>query len=391
MYIGTALGHDLASAIHRERVATALNRHSHTTSIEQQSRSRARLRAGRQLFRGGSRLAIAGVLLTVIVLGMLPLVASANVAPWTNVAATLSNSDDVPTQPGLVPISLPITAIGTQNSTSMSFLSSMQPVPTDTDGDGLSDDQEAGLGTDPTEYDTDGDGVADGGEINAGTDPLAPDTDGDGFSDKDELDVSSDPLDPASMPTDPEPNSIAVTAYTCPAGYEGKELFTDCVTPAAAVDVTVALSASELGVTQATDAAGQVAFADLGSGSFTVHVDLTDLDGELQRSAAFCAGTPAPGAPEPRQIVFTDLGGGSYGIELTQAEEITCTWFNIPAPASNAPAREASVTALPTTGSGDTSDNSSRDASLFSFAGITFILLVTSVLLLLKRWDSARR
>jgi hypothetical protein len=46
------------------------------------------------------------------------------------------------------------------------------PIP-DADGDGLTDDQEAALGTDPTNPDTDGDGVADGAEVANGTDPLA--------------------------------------------------------------------------------------------------------------------------------------------------------------------------------------------------------------------------
>lgn len=42
----------------------------------------------------------------------------------------------------------------------------------DSDGDGLSDDEEDDLGTDPNDPDTDGDGVNDGDEVDAGTDPL---------------------------------------------------------------------------------------------------------------------------------------------------------------------------------------------------------------------------
>lgn len=46
--------------------------------------------------------------------------------------------------------------------------------PVDTDGDGLTDDVEAGLGTDPGNPDTDGDGISDGDEVTLGTNPLNP-------------------------------------------------------------------------------------------------------------------------------------------------------------------------------------------------------------------------
>lgn len=61
---------------------------------------------------------------------------------------------------------------------------------TDTDGDGLSDVEEARLGTNPNKADTDGDGLSDGVEVKgnvgsckAGTNPLKADTDGDSLSD----------------------------------------------------------------------------------------------------------------------------------------------------------------------------------------------------------------
>ena len=62
----------------------------------------------------------------------------------------------------------------------------------DTDGDGLSDTEEAALGTDPNLPDTDGDGVDDGDEVTAGTDPTLADTDRDGLDDG----VDAAPLDP---------------------------------------------------------------------------------------------------------------------------------------------------------------------------------------------------
>ena len=55
--------------------------------------------------------------------------------------------------------------------------------PIDTDGDGLSDEEEGELGTDPNDPDTDGDGVNDYDEVLWGINPLNPDTDGDGLND----------------------------------------------------------------------------------------------------------------------------------------------------------------------------------------------------------------
>ena len=63
----------------------------------------------------------------------------------------------------------------------------------DTDSDGLTDSQEASLGTDPNNPDSDGDGIPDGREVNAlGSNPLDTDTDSDGLTDGLEVDHSCD-------------------------------------------------------------------------------------------------------------------------------------------------------------------------------------------------------
>ncbi|MFH1173305.1 MAG: hypothetical protein V1692_02130 [bacterium] len=67
-------------------------------------------------------------------------------------------------------------------------------VPVDTDDDGLSDEEESKLGTDPTSSDTDNDGLFDREELETyKTDPLNADTDGDGYLDGEEVKSGYDP------------------------------------------------------------------------------------------------------------------------------------------------------------------------------------------------------
>jgi Tol biopolymer transport system component len=67
----------------------------------------------------------------------------------------------------------------------------------DDDGDGLTNDQEAQIGTDPQNPDTDGDGLGDGAEVNVyRTNPLNPDSDADRLNDGSEIDIGTNPLNP---------------------------------------------------------------------------------------------------------------------------------------------------------------------------------------------------
>ncbi len=62
------------------------------------------------------------------------------------------------------------------------------PVVVDSDGDGLSDNEESKIGTDPRLPDTDKDGLGDKEEAQVyGTDPLDPDTDNDSYLDGQEV------------------------------------------------------------------------------------------------------------------------------------------------------------------------------------------------------------
>ncbi len=74
--------------------------------------------------------------------------------------------------------------------------------PVDTDDDGLTDEEEHELGTDPNDPDTDGDGLDDGEEVHDyGTEPLLWDSDEDGYGDGEEVhDYGTDPLDGEDYP-----------------------------------------------------------------------------------------------------------------------------------------------------------------------------------------------
>lgn len=71
----------------------------------------------------------------------------------------------------------------------------------DFDSDGLMDEEEQDLGTNPNNADSDGDGLTDGQEVALGTDPCDLDSDGDGFGDAHEAATGYDPADPASNVT----------------------------------------------------------------------------------------------------------------------------------------------------------------------------------------------
>jgi hypothetical protein len=81
-------------------------------------------------------------------------------------------------------------------------VSPTQPSPPsiDSDLDGLTDEEEATLGTDPNKIDTDEDDLTDGEEVKVyGTDPLNPDTDGDGYLDGTEVKAGYDPKGPGKL------------------------------------------------------------------------------------------------------------------------------------------------------------------------------------------------
>ena len=66
--------------------------------------------------------------------------------------------------------------------------------------DGATDSTSSDTDIDTDELDDDGDGISNGDEAELGTDPNKADTDGDGFSDSEEVAGNTSPLDDADHP-----------------------------------------------------------------------------------------------------------------------------------------------------------------------------------------------
>ncbi len=92
--------------------------------------------------------------------------------------------------------------------------------PRDDDGDGLTNQEEQRLGTDPLNPDSDYDGLSDSHEVAICTSPLDPNTDGDEWGDGDELNRGTNPCDPNDPPPTP-----TLTPWPCDGPPSDWELY----------------------------------------------------------------------------------------------------------------------------------------------------------------------
>lgn len=89
---------------------------------------------------------------------------------------------------------------GTTVNSNPSFRQVTVPLVADADKDGLTDDREAQLKTNPKLADSDGDQLSDNDEVTVyATDPLKQDTDGDGFPDGEEVRSGNNPAGPGKI------------------------------------------------------------------------------------------------------------------------------------------------------------------------------------------------
>ena len=86
-------------------------------------------------------------------------------------------------------------AVATEQAAAQNVTATAQWQEKDDDKDGLTNNEEEALGTNPNNRDNDGDGLFDGDEIRKfNTNPFNPDTDYDGILDSEEIRLNLDPL-----------------------------------------------------------------------------------------------------------------------------------------------------------------------------------------------------
>jgi probable HAF family extracellular repeat protein len=166
-------------------------------------------------------------------------------------------------------------------------------LPTDSDADGLSDEQEAVIGTDPAVADTDGDGLLDGTEVQMaqGTgcpDPLVADSDGDSLLDGDEVALGTSPCDADTdgdgAPDDLDPSPLVDGASSSELVAWAGEIAEDlAATPLSFVQAANAnAAAGRLGSLESRlrNAAKAVAEGDLEEAIDLLHCVLARMDGQ---------------------------------------------------------------------------------------------------------------
>ena len=187
--------------------------------------------------------------------------------------------------------------------------------------------------------------------------------------------------EPTPEPPHSDTNALVVEALLCPADYRGNNYARDCLGEEG-IDVTVTRDADDFTVTQATGGDGITGFQGLGEGTYTVELG---VPGDFAGFLTFCG---TPNDPEPRQVTNPDTN--RISVYLGPAEELTCTFFILPEnaggePSPSEPTPAGPVTDLPTTGTGDTTQEASTPDALFVMLGTGILLSLMGSLLLRKQ------
>ena len=186
-----------------------------------------------------------------------------------------------------------------------SFAQNVRAGVLDTDLDGLSDDYEKQIHTDPTQADSDHDGLPDSLEVTLGTNPISNDTDLDGLTDDAEVRYGTNPL-VADAGTGPQPAaSVPTPAVTAPAAP----------TPAAPPAPDSGAAASPTATTGSVQHMLDVALAQDGDQYFFgAHVNMDDPNpttfdcSKLTEWAAHQVGVEIPDTSYSQYLFLKDKG-----------------------------------------------------------------------------------
>ena len=213
----------------------------------------------------------------------------------------------------------------------------------DADADGLSDAQEAVMGTDPNIPDTDGDGLLDGEEVlEHGCDPLERDTDGDALNDYDEVMTYGTRCDEADSDGDGIPDAVEVAQGTDPltgTAVTPTPTITDTPGPTATPSQTPTPSltptATATGVPTETPTA-----TPTGTNTPTPSTTPTFTPTPSASPTATATNTPTV-TPTPPSVVCTGVPAPTLDGQLTDGVWAIASDFNFASPAN--PARTVSV------------------------------------------------
>ncbi len=192
----------------------------------------------------------------------------------------------------------------------------------DGDGDGLTALEEYRLGTEPLNPDSDGDGLSDGDEaqcrLGPCTNPLLADTDGDGIRDLTEIQTGSDPTNPSSYNLAAALASLRVTPSTF-------TLIVNALTGSASVQLTVSgmlIDGSEITLTstarQTAYASSNLASCNFGAPDgrvFASSAGLCDITVRNNGHSVVVRGTVQDFAPGQRS--FVAIPGYANGVAVS--------------------------------------------------------------------------
>jgi hypothetical protein len=190
-------------------------------------------------------------------------------------------------------------------------------------------------------------------------------------------------------PPHSDTNALVVEALVCPVAYVGNNYVRDCPGEDD-IEVTVSRDADGFTVTEPTGTDGIVGFQGLGEGTYTVELG---VPGDFADFLTVC-GTPE--AFEPREITNPDTN--RIGVYVGPEEEVTCTFFIVPVDAKGDPdptktppavptvtPSGAPITGLPSTGSGEATDDGRSFDRFLLIAGTGILIASASTLLMRQR------